>query len=337
MPTTETAEELARLAGTHPAAEAEAADPIIEGLPVVSGSGAAYRRLDLALSRLVAGRSSERPLLVASDFDGTIARLDLDPWAARVLPGARAALRRLAALDGVVVALVSGRAARDLAARVRVGGAWYLGDHGLERGSLARRQRAEHIRVEHAASFAEAAPVAERLAVEVPRLVPEAWLVVEAKIPAVAFHFRGAPDIAAAAILVRDAVERLDPDVALDRHPGRRVLELRPRGAPGKGEAMAWLLETVRPSAALMLGDDRHDARAFAVLRAARAARAADRLEALTVAVRAHPDSLPDVSPHADLIVDGPAQAARLLGRLAALATAAVPRARTGRAGGAAS
>src|SRR5207244_244963 len=41
----------------------------------------------------------------------------------------------------------SGRASIAVAGRVRVGGARYLGNHGLETGSLARRARAEGIAV----------------------------------------------------------------------------------------------------------------------------------------------------------------------------------------------
>src|SRR5262245_42884731 len=75
------------------------------------------------------------PVLIVSDFDGTLSRIELDPWAARIIPSARRALRRLAALPGVHVALLSGRLSRDVAARTRVGGATYVGNHGMECGN----------------------------------------------------------------------------------------------------------------------------------------------------------------------------------------------------------
>jgi Trehalose-phosphatase len=64
-----------------------------------------------------------RPVLVTSDFDGTVSVPQMDPWAATILPQAQRALRTLASMDGVHVALLSGRTASDLSGRVRVGGA----------------------------------------------------------------------------------------------------------------------------------------------------------------------------------------------------------------------
>lgn len=53
-------------------------------------------------------------LLVASDFDGTLAPLGPDPMAVRMLPAARAAVEQLGPLPRVWVALVSGRSLVDL-------------------------------------------------------------------------------------------------------------------------------------------------------------------------------------------------------------------------------
>lgn len=40
-----------------------------------------------------AAHLSRRPLLVVSDFDGTLSRIVDDPWGARILPLGRRALR----------------------------------------------------------------------------------------------------------------------------------------------------------------------------------------------------------------------------------------------------
>jgi trehalose 6-phosphate phosphatase len=53
-------------------------------------------------------------LLVALDFDGTLAPLEDEPMDARMLPAARAAVNALIAAPGTVVALVSGRSLDDL-------------------------------------------------------------------------------------------------------------------------------------------------------------------------------------------------------------------------------
>ncbi len=188
-----------------------------------------------------------RPLLVISDFDGTLSRIVDDPWGAAILPLGRRALRTLAGMPDVHVVVLSGRTAADVGARVRVGGVTYMGNHGMERAFLRRRGRANLLNATSADDAAhEAVHAAERLADEVPRLVPEPWLIVERKPPAVAFHYRTAPELADAGARVSAAVDALDPDGILERFPGRRVLELRPFGAVAKGEALSALVEELR-------------------------------------------------------------------------------------------
>jgi hypothetical protein len=72
----------------------------------------------LAADGLAADGPGAGPILLASDFDGTLAELVPDPWGATILPTARRDLRRLAA-TWVKVALFR-RGVADLAA-ARVG------------------------------------------------------------------------------------------------------------------------------------------------------------------------------------------------------------------------
>jgi trehalose 6-phosphate phosphatase len=268
----------------------------------------------IELAGMVAPALDARPLLLVSDFDGTLAGLVMDPWGASVEPGARRALRSLAGTPGVVVALLSGRTVPDLAARARVGGAIYLGNHGVERGRLPRHARAESIRTEHDGRLAPYVDDAERLASAVPGLVAEPWLIVERKGPSVAFHYRAAPDVTTAAARVAAAVDRLDPAGRFARFQGRRILELRPPGAAAKGETLRSLVEELRPALTLVLGDDQSDAEAFRVLRDLRSSGAT---RGLAIAVHARPD-LPDpVAETADVALPSPAGTARFLGVLA--------------------
>jgi trehalose 6-phosphate phosphatase len=90
-----------------------------------------------------------RSLRVASDFDGTLSPLVVDPARARPPRHARHAIRRLARLPGVRVAVLSGRTLADLGARVAVPEVFLAGSGGLEtrapRGSrvvhVSRRRR----------------------------------------------------------------------------------------------------------------------------------------------------------------------------------------------------
>lgn len=81
---------------------------------------------------LLAAARADR-LLVAVDFDGTLAPIVEVPSDARALPGALDSLEALAALPATSVALVSGRARADLAHLAPVSDAIRLvGSHGAE-------------------------------------------------------------------------------------------------------------------------------------------------------------------------------------------------------------
>jgi trehalose-phosphatase len=261
----------------------------------------------------------EGRLLLASDFDGTLARFGLDPWAAEIIPAAQRALRRMAAAPDIHIALISGRTVEDLVARARIGGISYHGDHGAEWATLRRGGRLAALRVEREPADPRVFAMAERLKVEVPRHVNETWLVLEDKGPALTFHFRAAPDHAAARERVVAAVEAVDRERLLWRVGGQRAHELRPVGATTKAVTLSRLIQAHRPTTTLMLGDDRHDASAFGALREARES---GRTRGLAIAVAGHADVTVEVAPHADLVLSDPMETARLLTRIARAALA---------------
>jgi trehalose 6-phosphate phosphatase len=275
--------------------------------------------------RVVRLAAAPGPLLVVTDFDGTLARISVDPMAARIEPLGRSALRRLARLAAehptrLRVVVLSGRTAQDVAGRVRVGGIGYLGDHGLQGGVLARRAPPERLAVSAEPGLAELADPARALGRAVAAALGDPdWLFVEEKGPSVALHYRAAPDPDAAGRLVEAAVEdrlRSQGDGRLERFDGRRILELRPVGAGGKGAAVARLLAAEPFRTAIVLGDDRSDAEAFAAIATARTE---GRLEAgLALAVHGSTETPPEVVARADLILAGPRDAARALSALAA-------------------
>jgi trehalose 6-phosphate phosphatase len=263
------------------------------------------------------------PLLVVTDFDGTISRIDPAPGGARIDPLGQVSLRRLSRLAGLYpdhlrVFILSGRTALDVAARVRVGGLTYLGNHGLEGGALPAGARAERLTVALAEGLSSFAAPARRLAASVVgRLGGPAWLFVEDKGPAVAFHYRAADDGEAARALVDAAVTAGLADLGTDgfmRLEGRKVIEVRPAAAGGKGRSLERLLASERPGGVLAMGDDVSDSEAFRVLRQARAE---GRLMGLTIAVRGGAETPPAVLEAADVVLDLPHDAARVLSALA--------------------
>jgi len=204
------------------------------------------RDLDEAL-RDLAGR---RPLLVASDYDGVLARLRDDPSAAVPEDGVAEALARLAAVDGVTVALVSGRGVEDLRRTSGLSGPFrWVGSHGAEydgplSGDLAGRRD----------------ELAALLAPEVER-TPGARL--EVKPASVAVHVRQVDDREAAAALLAASSELADSSLTMK--PGKDVLEIAMTDAD-KGSALRRLVGDLGAAAAVYLGDDVTDEDGFRAL-----------------------------------------------------------------------
>ena len=71
--------------------------------------------LPAELRRAICQLARTPRLLVASDYDGTLAPIVSDPEQARPLPESVNALRSLASLHETTSAVISGRALRDLA------------------------------------------------------------------------------------------------------------------------------------------------------------------------------------------------------------------------------
>jgi trehalose-phosphatase len=233
--------------------------------------------VDAVIASLV---ESPPPLLVVIDFDGTLAVGSRDPAVARIEPLAQRALRRLGGIstarpERLRLAVLTGRIVADVAARVRVGGIEYLGDHGLEHGHLARGARAERVAVTTDPAFDVHRDPAETLATGVAsELGSPSWLFVERKGPSVAFHVRQADDVAAARAAVVEAIgaveHRLGLVHGLDQYRGRSVVDLRPREAGDKREAVERLIARHRPGGIAVLGDEMSDIDAFEAVIATR-------------------------------------------------------------------
>jgi trehalose 6-phosphate phosphatase len=267
------------------------------------------------------------PLLVVADFDGTLAIGARDPAVAVIEPLAQRGLRALARVatdrpGRAHVAVLTGRVVADVATRVRVGGVEYLGDHGLEHGTLARGRRAEHLRVTTDPAFdAHRHPAAILARAVSAELGAPAWLFVERKGPSVAFHVRQANDVVAARAAVVAAIATVEAregllDHGLAHYRGRSVVDLRPVAAGGKREAVERLIARYRPRAIVVLGDELSDIDAFEAVIAARTAEPG--VTATTVAVHGAAKAAPDeLLRHADLCLGSPRKVGRFLLALA--------------------
>lgn len=269
--------------------------------------------------------AARAPLLVVADFDGTLAPVSRDSASAAIDPGARRALRRLARIEAerpgrVVTVVLTGRTVPDVAARVRVGGIRYLGDHGLQQARLPRGGRVRALRVDVDPGFDAHLDPAERLAAGVAAdLGDPSWLFVERKGPSVAFHVRQATDVDAARAEVVRAIERVEraaglADHGLQHYRGRSVVDLRPRDAGGKREAVERLLAQERPGGIVVLGDELSDVDAFEAVRDARSTGA---LVGVTVAVHGSGPAPAELSAVADVHVGSARAVGRVLADLA--------------------
>ncbi|HEV7238565.1 MAG TPA: trehalose-phosphatase, partial [Thermoanaerobaculia bacterium] len=70
--------------------------------------------------------------LLAFDFDGTLAPIRENPSDVSLNRGAAMLLCHTTQMEGVVVAIISGRDADDVASRIDAPGAYIVASHGLE-------------------------------------------------------------------------------------------------------------------------------------------------------------------------------------------------------------
>jgi trehalose 6-phosphate phosphatase len=228
------------------------------------------------------------------DFDGTLSAIVADPRDARPLPGVPQLLADLAR-PFALVAVISGRPTAFLSEVLGApAGVALAGLYGLERAL-------------HGAAHERWAGVVDAVVHEARAGAPPG-VYVEPKGLTVTLHWRNAPETGpwAHAFAAREEEER-----GLRVYPGRMSLELRPPLDVDKGTVVRSLVPGMR--AVAVFGDDLGDLPAFD---AAAELRARGVAVARVAVVDAESDDR--VAAGADLVVEGPSGAVRLLEQLAA-------------------
>jgi len=249
--------------------------------------------------------SSPRQALIGTDFDGTLAPIVADPQAARALPGAAPALRRLAQAVGTL-AVITGRPAAEAVAYGgldAVPGLIVLGHYGWQRWQDGKLTGPDSPAAVQAARQALPGVLGQAGAPD------GTW--VEDKGHALAVHTRRAADPESALCLLRGPLGDLATRLGLTAEPGRMVIELRPPGVD-KGTALTALVTERGADSVMYCGDDLGDLPAFAAVRALRA----EGIQGCAVASTS-PES-PQVAAVADLVVPGPEGIVALLLAIAA-------------------
>jgi trehalose 6-phosphate synthase/phosphatase len=201
-------------------------------------------------------------LALLLDYDGTLVPLAPTPEEAAPDHALPPLLASLAARQHTHVHLVSGRPRATLEAWFAALPITLWAEHGIwvRPAGAATWQAALEIPDSHWIERARA--LMEKFADE----TPDAF--VEAKGASIAWHYRLAARAfgAAQARELRLALSKALADAPIDIMEGKRVLEVRPRGA-GKALVVQWLLSH-EPAPALLVafGDDRTDEELFAAL-----------------------------------------------------------------------
>jgi trehalose 6-phosphate phosphatase len=234
-------------------------------------------------------------VLVASDFDGVMAPLVLDPATSRPLPGTVEDLRRLAAMPGTYAAVVSGRDLATLTDLTGLAGSdvTRIGSHGGE--SSATDQQAPELTGAQQEHLTQLRSELEELCASLPE---GAYL--EPKPAAVVLHTRRMTEDDARAA-EEAALQVAGRHTHLSVLRGKHVVEMSVLEAD-KGSALQVLRDAVRARHVAYLGDDVTDEHAFECLGA----------DDLTVKVGPGDTA-------ARFRVDGPQDAAEVLALLADL------------------
>ncbi|WBU39292.1 trehalose-phosphatase [Homoserinibacter sp. YIM 151385] len=212
-----------------------------------------------SIGQAVAGLARVPRLLVALDFDGTLAPEVDRPEQARAVPAARDAVLRLRGLAGVRVAMVSGRALSSLEHVTDLpDDVLLVGSHGIELrlddpDDVVGLDEQERRGVE----------VLQEVLGEVAGAIDDVWL--EEKPAGFALHTRLASEHAsrvAHLVALSETAAELE-DLTVRR--GKNVLEFSVRSTT-KGEAVEHLRRYTRADAVLYAGDDVTDEDAFAAL-----------------------------------------------------------------------
>ncbi|MDA1329625.1 MAG: trehalose-phosphatase [Chloroflexi bacterium] len=228
---------------------------------------------------------------LVSDLDGTLSPIVEDPDAAAITERNRALLAALQK-ELALVALVSGRGAVDVVARVGLPELVVVGNHGLERWEAGENEV-----LTEATAFRTQLEAAKALIEEL--IEPGAHL--EDKGVTLTLHYRQHADPDDYAKRIGQRIKILADAQGLRFSKGRMVFEFRPPVEVDKGTTLRGLVVEHQLEGVLYIGDDTTD---VAALEAARDLRAAGQCEAWGIGVQS--EEMPEeVEETADFSVSG--------------------------------
>lgn len=213
------------------------------------------------LEEAIARAAGAGVLLVALDFDGTLAPFTDDPSQSRALPEAQSALEELLELDRTYVAVISGRPMRFLRSVVDPDGRMLLsGSHGAELHLDALGDAAADTELELSPAQQELLAKATALVEAQVRRYPGSHL--ELKPTGAAFHTRTMADPSLCARAEEEMIEAFGQLDGLKITPGQYVVESSVHSAT-KGEGITAFMQATGADVTLFAGDDVTDENAM--------------------------------------------------------------------------
>ncbi|CAL8896713.1 trehalose 6-phosphate phosphatase [Kocuria varians] len=220
--------------------------------------------MDDGLGDALARAAQADELLVALDFDGTLAPFTSDPADTRPLPAAQQALDALAALPHTTVAVISGRPLEFLRTVVDPQGRMVLsGSHGAEVDLSAAQGSGATTPIELTSTQTDLLERAVDATFALVERYPGAHA--ELKPAGVAFHARPIEDPAVAERALEEMTAVYSAMPGLRLTPGQLVVECSVLGAT-KGDGLTTITAALHPDATVFAGDDVTDEDALAVL-----------------------------------------------------------------------
>jgi trehalose 6-phosphate phosphatase len=233
----------------------------------------------------------QRPLL-AFDFDGTLAPIVPRPDDARPSQAVSARLAQLATL--LPLAIVTGRRVDDVRGRLGFVPHYIVGNHGAEDEGVVPDEPA----------LAAMAALRARIAEYRPAL-REAGVTVEDKGASIALHYRLSRTRELALGAIAELLSRREESLRV--FGGKLVVNIAPRHAPDKAQAVRSLMQRAGATALVFAGDDVNDEPVFEAAGPG------------WLTIRVGRD---DPRSHAMFCLDGPGQMPLLLDRMLALLAA---------------
>jgi trehalose 6-phosphate phosphatase len=180
-------------------------------------------------------------ILLAFDFDGTLAPIQIKPESACIAKSLLPILKKLKR-DGATIAVITGRSLKDVRKRLLFKPDYLVGNHGMEGlpefGGLASRVR--------------------DLKTKWPN---DPGIFLEDKKESLSLHYREAKNRKAAVKELKNLIAQLNPRPRVI--PGKYLFNVIPRGSPHKGLALKQVMRTAKLSHAIFIGDDDTDEDAF--------------------------------------------------------------------------